>query len=151
MSKKIVGAAALAIFAVAGCEAQPSKEDIGMATGAVLGGVLGHQVGKGTGQVVATIGGAALGGFIGNRVGRNMDRADRENAARALERTGDGQSTTWRNDETGQRYSVTPTRTYHGESGRLCRDFTSITQIDGRDEVVHGTACRQSDGTWSTP
>jgi surface antigen len=148
MSRKVVVAAVLAVFAAAGCESQPSREDIGMATGAVLGGVLGHQVGKGAGQTVATIGGAALGGFVGSRVARNMKRADHENASHALEKSGDGESTAWRNNETGLRYSVTPTRTYRGDSGGLCRDFTSVTQIDGRDEVVHGTACKQPDGTW---
>lgn len=150
MSRHVLVAAALAATMLAACESQPSKEDIGMATGAVLGGVLGHQVGRGAGQTVATIGGAALGGFLGSRVGRNMDRADRQNATHALDKSADGEATTWRNDETGLRYSVTPTRTYRGESGGLCRDFTSRAQIEGRDEVVHGTVCKQPDGTWKT-
>jgi uncharacterized protein YcfJ len=36
--------------------------------GAVIGGVLGHTVGKGDGRVAATVGGAVAGGAIGNRV-----------------------------------------------------------------------------------
>lgn len=143
-------AATLALALLAACESQPSKQDIGMATGAVLGGVLGHQVGGGSGKTVATIGGAALGAYVGNRVGRNMDRSDQSRATHALDQSVDGESTTWRNDETGARHSVTPTRTYHGDSGGRCRDFTTVTQIDGRDEVVHGTACKQPDGTWKT-
>jgi surface antigen len=143
-------AATLALALLAACESQPSKQDIGMATGAVLGGVLGHQIGKGTGQTVATIGGAAIGGFVGSRVGRNMDRDDKSRTTHALDKSADGEPTTWRNDATGLRYSVTPTRTYQGESGGLCRDFTTVAQIDGRDEVLHGTACKQPDGTWKT-
>jgi len=127
----------------------PSKQDVGMATGAILGGVLGHQIGSGTGRTVATIGGAALGGFIGSRVGRNMDRNDQLKTAEALEKSRDGQAATWRNADNGQQYSVTPTKTYQGASGH-CRDFTTITEIEGRQEAVHGTACKQPDGTWKT-
>jgi surface antigen len=143
-------AASLVLALLAACESQPSKEDIGMATGAVLGGVLGHQIGGGSGKTVATIGGAALGAFVGSRVGRNMDRIDQARTTHALDQSADGESTAWRNDETGMRYSVTPTRTYEGNSGGPCRDFTTVAQIDGRDEVVHGTACKQPDGTWRT-
>jgi surface antigen len=151
MKRTGIVAATLLLSLLSACEAsQPSKEDIGMATGAILGGVIGHQVGKGTGQTVATIGGAALGGYVGKRIGHNMDRADQENANRALDKSSDGQSTMWRNNETGARYSVTPTRTYQAESGGLCRDFTTVAQIDGKDEVLHGTACKQPDGTWKT-
>lgn len=150
MCTKTVVAATLALALLAACESQPSKQDIGMATGAVLGGVIGHQIGGGRGNAVATIGGAALGAFVGNRVGRNMDRSDQARANHALEQSADGESTGWRNNATGLRYSVTPTRTYEGDSGARCRDFTAVAQVDGRDEVVHGTACKQPDGTWKT-
>lgn len=150
MSKIPAVVATLALSVLAACESPPSKEDIGMATGAVLGGVIGHQVGHGTGQAVATIGGAALGGFLGGRVGRNMDRSDQVNTAQALDYAPDGQPMTWNNAASGQRYSVTPTHTYPGGSGRLCRDFTTVVRIDGRDEIVRGTACKQADGTWET-
>jgi surface antigen len=137
----------LALPFLGACETPPSKEDIGMATGAVLGGVLGHQVGSGSGRTIATVGGAALGAFLGSRIGRNMDHNDQRKTAEALERSANDRSTTWRNPDTGQVYSVTPTRTYASPSGP-CRDFTTVTEIDGREEVVHGTACRQPDGTW---
>ena len=48
----------------------------GTALGAVAGGVIGHQVGSGRGNDVATIGGALLGGLIGNKV-ENDRREDR--------------------------------------------------------------------------
>lgn len=35
--------------------------------GAVLGGVIGHQIGGGTGRDIATVGGAVAGGVLGNR------------------------------------------------------------------------------------
>ena len=43
----------------------------GAVVGALLGGVLGHQVGSGRGNDVATVGGALAGGAIGANVGRD--------------------------------------------------------------------------------
>ena len=37
--------------------------------GAVIGGILGHQVGSGTGRDIATVGGAVAGGALGSQVG----------------------------------------------------------------------------------
>ena len=39
---------------------------VGIVGGAVVGGLLGHQVGKGNGKTVATVAGAAAGGYAGN-------------------------------------------------------------------------------------
>jgi len=41
---------------------------LGVAAGAVLGGVLGHQVGGGNGRSLATVAGAVGGGYAGNEV-----------------------------------------------------------------------------------
>ena len=140
---------ALVLALLGGCESMepPSKQEIGMATGVIVGGVLGHQIGHGTGQTIATIGGAALGGFLGSRIGGSMDRNDQLKTAHALETSNTGHPTTWRNPDTGQRYTVTPTRTRDGASGP-CRDFTTVTEIESSRQQVQGTACRQPDGTW---
>ena len=131
------------------CDSNPSKQDIGMVSGAVLGGIIGHQIGGGSGNTVATIGGAALGGFVGNRIGRKMDESDQRQAAQTLETGRDRDESSWRNPKTGNGYSVTPKRTYQGPNGP-CRDFETTTEIDGRKETVQGTACRQPDGSWKT-
>jgi uncharacterized protein YcfJ len=73
MSWKYLISASLAALSLGACESNPSKEDVGMVSGAVLGGVIGHQIGGGSGNAIATIGGAALGGFVGSRIGRKMD------------------------------------------------------------------------------
>ena len=44
----------------------------GAIAGALIGGVLGHQVGGGRGKDLATVGGAVAGGVIGANVGRNV-------------------------------------------------------------------------------
>jgi uncharacterized protein YcfJ len=52
---------------------------LGAVAGGALGGILGHQVGGGTGKDLATIGGAVAGGAIGANVGRNTTTmVDRE-------------------------------------------------------------------------
>lgn len=52
-------------------EQQAPASGLGAAAGAVLGGVLGHQVGGGNGKTLATIAGAVGGGLAGNAVEKN--------------------------------------------------------------------------------
>lgn len=47
---------------------------VGVIGGAVVGGLLGHQVGGGTGKTLATIGGAAAGGYAGNEVQKHVTK-----------------------------------------------------------------------------
>jgi outer membrane lipoprotein SlyB len=47
---------------------------LGVVGGAVLGGVLGHQIGGGTGKTLATVGGAAAGAYAGNEVQKNANK-----------------------------------------------------------------------------
>jgi uncharacterized protein YcfJ len=58
---------------------QPVKDEhkiLGTATGAILGGVLGNQVGGGSGKKIATVAGAVAGGYAGNKVQENMQKKD---------------------------------------------------------------------------
>jgi len=52
-------------------EEQPGPNMGGVVAGALIGGILGHQIGGGTGRDLATVGGAVAGGAIGSQVGRN--------------------------------------------------------------------------------
>jgi outer membrane lipoprotein SlyB len=45
----------------------------GIVGGAVVGGLLGNQIGKGSGRAVATVGGAVVGGYAGNEVQKNVN------------------------------------------------------------------------------
>jgi uncharacterized protein YcfJ len=45
---------------------------VGIVGGAVVGGLLGHQVGKGTGKTVATVAGAGAGAYAGNEVQKHV-------------------------------------------------------------------------------
>jgi uncharacterized protein YcfJ len=58
---------------------QPVKDEkriVGTVAGALLGGVLGNQVGGGSGKKIATVAGAAAGGYAGNKVQQNMQAKD---------------------------------------------------------------------------
>jgi outer membrane lipoprotein SlyB len=46
----------------------------GVLAGAVVGGLLGNQVGKGSGNAVATVGGAVAGGFAGNEIEKSAKK-----------------------------------------------------------------------------
>lgn len=60
-----------------------SNRILGTATGAVVGGLLGNQIGKGNGKKVATVGGAVAGGLIGRKVQGN---AQEKKGERVVER-----------------------------------------------------------------
>jgi surface antigen len=134
-------------LALAACETPPTQEQKGTAAGAVIGGVVGSTIGGGTGRTVAIVAGTLVGGMIGKNIGRKMDEADRIKAAQALETAPTGQSTAWRNPDSGAQYALTPTRTYNAK-GEPCRDFTIDGTVEGKAEKLQGTACRQADGTW---
>jgi uncharacterized protein YcfJ len=52
----------------AAAQPAPERSVLGMAAGAAVGGLLGHQVGKGRGQTVTTIGGAVAGAVVGDKI-----------------------------------------------------------------------------------
>ena len=57
-------------------EAVPQEKSKLNIPGAVIGGILGHQVGSGRGNDVATVGGAVAGGAVGANVGRGQQPAE---------------------------------------------------------------------------
>ncbi|MHA6203173.1 glycine zipper 2TM domain-containing protein [Dyella soli] len=57
-------------------QAQKESSPLGMVIGGVAGGLLGNQVGGGSGKTLATVAGAVAGGAIGNQVGKNNSSPD---------------------------------------------------------------------------
>ena len=133
----------LTLLLLTGCN--PTKQDIGTLVGAGSGAFIGSQIGSGTGQLAAVAIGALLGGYIGGFIGQDMDELDQYKTQTALETSPTGTAVAWNNPDTDVDYSVTPTRTYESDSGP-CRDYTTEAVIEWRAEIVHGTACRGSDG-----
>ncbi len=146
-TRAIRAVAVCSVMIMTGCTTQPTQEQSGMVIGGLLGGVLGSQVGQGSGRTVATVIGTMAGAFVGGGVGRSMDDRDRMHTALALENVHTGVPSTWRNPDTGNRYTVVPTRTYETQQGP-CREYTVDATVGGKADKVHGTACRQPDGSW---
>jgi surface antigen len=149
MIRKALASIALAtLVSLAGCATyQGQQEQAGMVIGGVLGGVLGSQVGGGRGRTAAIIAGSLAGAAIGGSLGRSMDELDRMKTAQTLETVRTGVQTQWRNPDTGNQYTVVPTRTYETQTGP-CREYSIDAVIGGQNEKVYGTACRQPDGSW---
>ena len=61
-----------AMMVVAGCNSNPTRQEIGTVSGAVIGGIVGSSLTGGS--TVGTVGGAAVGGVVGNRIGKEMER-----------------------------------------------------------------------------
>ncbi len=146
MKYRIAAVIVSSILVLGGCQ-EVRNEHVGTGVGAALGGLLGAQVGGGSGKIAAAVAGALVGAYIGGNVGRTMDEVDRSKAHQSLETAPTGQTTSWRNPDSGNSYAVTPTRTYNS-SGRPCREYSTDAWIDGRKETVTGTACRDADGNW---
>lgn len=145
-------------LAVTACAGDPAtgtgpKENSGTLVGAIAGGLIGSQIGGGTGErIAAGVAGAAIGGLVGNRIGAGMDDEDKRRAyaaqIQALESGRAGTPVAWRNPESGRYGSVVP-GPYYDQGGAQCRQYTHTIYINGQPQAARGTACRNPDGTWT--
>jgi outer membrane lipoprotein SlyB len=53
---------------------KPKNSTVGMIGGAVVGGLVGNQIGDGGVNTLATLGGAAGGAYVGNEIGKKMEK-----------------------------------------------------------------------------
>jgi surface antigen len=146
MVRKMLTAIALTTtLTITGCATnQGEQQQAGMIIGGILGGVLGNEIGGGTAAIIA---GTLIGASIGGAIGQSMDATDRAHVSESLETVRTGVPSRWRNPDTGNDYTVVPTKTYETASGP-CREYTIDAIVNGREETVYGTACRQPDGSW---
>lgn len=128
------------------CASGPNKAGMGAAGGAAGGALIGQAIGHNT---EATLIGALAGGLLGYIIGNEMDKYDREQLNHVYERGVSGQTNAWRNPDNGNSYQVTPQPAYNSESGnRPCRKAEIQSIIDGKQETVYSTACRDNYGHW---
>lgn len=145
---------AFSVLALSACESiqnAGNKELIGTGSGAVVGGILGSQIGDGSGQLWATGAGAIIGAFLGGEIGRSLDKADRSAIMQASHRAQTapiGEPISWNNPDSGNSGSVIPTKEGYSASGKYCREFQQTIYVGGREENAFGVACRQPDGSW---
>lgn len=79
-----------------------TRQTVGTVGGAVIGGLIGSQIGGGSGRIVAAGVGALLGGLLGHQIATMMDENDRRAAAAAEQqaRTAPiGEPVAWSNPE----------------------------------------------------
>ena len=142
----------LAASLLAGCANGPTNKQIGTGIGAVGGGLIGSLFGAGMGKVVATAAGGLIGGWLGNAAGGALDDADKKKATEAVgeaEAAQVGETISWANPDSGNSGTTKVTGESLDEAGNRCRNFQSTVSAGGKDEIAHGTACRQPDGSWA--
>lgn len=146
--RKLTVAAACTICAatlVTGCT--PGNNTTGATiAGAGGGALLGAAIFGGSGAWLGVAAGALVGGIIGNQVGQYMDRQDKKNMQRAITTVPVGQRATWTNSK-DVTYTVQPVKQYH-RNHRYCREYKTSIKIDGRWKRAYGKACRNPDGSW---
>ncbi|MDP9196081.1 MAG: RT0821/Lpp0805 family surface protein [Pseudomonadota bacterium] len=152
-SRKAAVAALLVLsLAAAGCQNMGTKQTVGTGLGAVAGGLLGSQIGGGSGRLWATGAGVLLGALVGSGIGESLDNADMAamNSAQSQAYTAPvGQQISWSNPQSGNYGTYTPVREgYDRPTGAYCREYQQTINVGGRTERGYGTACRQPDGTW---
>jgi surface antigen len=130
-----------------------SNEQLNTIVGSVVGGAIGHQLGKGDGRTIMTIVGAAVGGYIGGQMGRNMNAYDQRKVSGALDNAPNYKKVSWDNSDTNSEYDFTPINHYEGNvNGQRaqCRDYIiNVTDKNtGQPMEIQGRACRNSRGQW---
>lgn len=150
MKTKIIASSLIVACISTGCE--NPKQAVGSVGGGALGAWAGSTIGSGRGRVVATAVGAVTGALLGGAIGQQLDKADRERAEKncqnTLEKSPVGTTSTWKNPDSGNSGTFTPTRTFQNQQGQHCREFQQTIVVGGRAQQAYGTACRQPDGSW---
>lgn len=148
---------AICVFSLMSCKNRYNEplieaKHIGTIAGTVAGGVAGSQIGKGVGRTAATTGGTLLGAYLGQQLGTMLDQSDYayydDASQTALEDSQTGIVTSWRNPDTSNFGTITPTRTYKDASGRYCREYNQTVTVKSDTSQAYGTACREPDGRW---
>jgi surface antigen len=129
---------------LASCTQQWNKGQSGAAIGAAGGAVAGQAIGHNT---EATLIGALVGTMVGYMIGNEMDKYDRQQLNHVYERGVSGQTSSWKNPDSGHMYNVTPNPATTGSSGP-CRDAQIEAIIGGKPQITHSTACRDYNGQW---
>lgn len=132
---------------LAGCMNMGPNQSAGQLIGAATGAVIGSQFGKGSGRLVGVALGTLAGTYIGGAIGQQMDARDcalaQQTMRRTLETAPDNKACAWRNPNNNHCGNITVVHTEEIPCDNLvCRDYVHTVIIDGREERVHGRACR---------
>ena len=141
-------------LALGGCQTTQgtgNKQMIGAGSGALIGGILGSNIGGGKGQLWATGAGVLVGALIGSEIGKSLDSADQmqmSNATTQAQSAPIGEPISWNNPESGNSGTVVATKDGYTETGKYCREYQQTIYVGGKEETGYGQACQQPDGSW---
>jgi surface antigen len=145
----LVAFPALACQTLADTTRDNPKAVLGSLGGAAAGAGIAAIAGASSGWIVAAgLAGGLLGGAIGHRLDNRDKQMAAEAAARAFESNRTGQSAAWKNPDSGNSGTITPTKTYQAGNGQYCREYRQDIVVGGEKQQAYGTACRQPDGSW---
>lgn len=124
-----------------------NRAELGAVLGAMAGGAVGAQVGKGDRQPVAIALGTVIGAVVGADIGRRLDSTDRACVGHALELAAAGDSVSWLNPNTQVSFQLTPLESRRPLPG--CRKFRLIAH--GAFGLAEGrtVACADTQGVWN--
>ena len=92
------------------------------------------------------------GGLVGGSIGAGLSDDEKNHALeaeyRALEYGQGGQATAWKGDDSGTYGQAVAAQPYRVGS-QDCRQYTQTVVRDGQTKIARGTACRNSDGSWT--
>ncbi|MBZ9795786.1 hypothetical protein [Mesorhizobium sp. ES1-4] len=142
---KIRVALVSALLAVSGCTTLGGKGPTVAATPVSTPPASGKVVTK---SIISAMGGGLIGGSIGNGLSETEKRSALEAEYKALEYNTSGQKVTWKGDQAARYGEVVPAQPYRVGS-QDCRQYTQTVFTGGASVTAHGTACRNSDGSWT--
>ena len=123
------------------------RDRVGAALGAVAGGAIGAAVSDGDDRLIAILAGATIGAVIGHEIGDRMDDRDRACFGHSLELLEDGRRVEWAGSSRDTIYTLVPYTRFERD-GKVCRRFSLVRLVDGRQVKKQGSACRYGDGDW---
>jgi surface antigen len=123
------------------------RDRVGAALGAVAGGAIGAAVSDGDDRLIAILAGATIGAVIGHEIGDRMDDRDRACFGHSLELLEDGRRVEWAGSSRDTIYTLVPYSRFERD-GKVCRQFSLVRLVDGRQVKKQGSACRFGDGDW---
>jgi|SRR5262245_26131084 len=139
------------LLAVTGCASKSGGQSaLSEAADAVVSTVSGGHAGSG--KVSSAIMGELRGGLVGGVIGSDLNRTERglalEAEYRALEYTPSGQVVAWGDRQSGRFGEVVAGSPYRVGS-QDCRQYGHTVFVDGKPKKARGTACRNTDGSWT--
>jgi surface antigen len=145
----LVAFPALSCQTMADSTRENPKAVLGSLGGAAAGAGIAAVAGASSGWIVAAgLAGGLLGGAIGHRLDNKDKQMAAQAAANAFESNRTGQAAAWKNPDSGNSGTITPTKTYQAAGGQYCREYRQEIIVGGEKQQAYGTACRQPDGSW---